>query len=38
MSAEDFDDELLVGKLKSDAAVSAKKYEMVGLEAYMPKR
>jgi hypothetical protein len=38
MSAEDFDDELLVSKLKSDAAVSAKRYEMVGLEAYMPKR
>ncbi|KAF2802962.1 uncharacterized protein BDZ99DRAFT_512336 [Mytilinidion resinicola] len=37
MPAEGFDDEYVVGRLKSDAAASAKKYELVGLEAYMPK-
>ncbi|KAF2488904.1 hypothetical protein BU16DRAFT_623172 [Lophium mytilinum] len=37
MPAEGLDDEYVVSRLKSDAADSAKKYELVGLEAYMPK-
>jgi len=38
MPVDDLDDEYIVGRLKSDADASAKKYGLVGLEAYMPTR
>ena len=38
MPTEDIDDDYVANLLKNDAKASSKKYTMVGLEAFLPKR
>ena len=38
MPTEDLDDDYVANLLKNDAKASSKKYTMVGLEAFLPKR
>lgn len=38
MPTEDLDDSYVANLLKNDAKASSKKYTMVGLEAFLPKR
>jgi len=38
MPTEDLDDDYVANLLKNDAKTSSKKYTMVGLEAFLPKR
>lgn len=38
MAAEDLDDDYVANLLKEDAKTTAKKYDLVGLDAFIPKK